>query len=218
MKRLALCLLALLTPFAAVAQNDLDGEVNANLLITQPSYTGCDDPAFEFIDQGNCADLVSAPLGGQSFVWVVVSRNGGFISPNTGVEGISAWQFGIDYAGVDIVTWTYCTGGLQAPEDGWPASGTGNAVTWGGACYIPGGTNAKVGFFTLTDGSSGSMQIGPDPRNNEAWWTDCETESYVVCNENLGGADLANGTAPICENNCATPVEETTWGTIKSMF
>ena len=217
MKRLALCLLAVLVPVAAVAQ-DLDGDVNANVLITGPSYTGCADPLFDFIEEGICQDLVSDPVGGQSFVWVVASRNGGFVNPDGTQPGISAFQFGIGHAGADVLSWTLCTGGAEIPEEGWPGSGTGNAVTYGGGCYIPPSSVAKVGFFTLADGASGSMDILPDPRQNACWWTDCETTSYVVCDQNLGGADLANGTVPICENNCGTPLSETTWGTIKSMF
>ena len=212
MKRLALCLLVVLVPAAAVAQ-DLDGDLNANLLITLPSYTGCADPAFEFIDQSNCADLVSDPVPGGAFVWVVYSHAGGW------GNGISGAQFGIDYAGTDVQAWGLCTGGAEIPEDGWPAAGTGNAATWSGGCYNPAAGNARVGFFTVGDGANGSMSVIPDPRINDTQYSDCDTNLFSTCVQNLGSADLAGGTVPLCENDCGgTPAEETTWGAIKSMF
>ena len=211
MKRLALCLLALLVPAAVVAQ-DLDGDMNVNVLITQPSYTGCADPAFEFIDQGNCADLSSDAFPGGAFVWVVYSHQGGW------ANGIGGAQFGIDYAGVQVQAWGLCTGGAEIPEAGWPAAGTGNAATWAGGCYNPPAGNARVGFFTVGDGAAGTIGVIPDPRINDTQYTDCATNLFSTCAGNLGSADLAGGTTPLCSNNCGTPVEEASWGRIKGMF
>lgn len=212
MKRLALCLLALLVPAAVFAQNP-DGDANVNVLITVPSYTGCADPNYDFIDAGFCEDLVSDPIPGGAFVWVVYSHQGGW------ADGIAGAQFGIDYSGVDVQSWALCTGGAEIPEAGWPAAGTGNAATWAGGCYNPAAGNARVGFFTVGDGSSGTMGVIPDPRINDTQFTNCTTDLFSICAANLGSADLAGGTLPLCTNECGgTPVEETSWGSIKSMF
>ena len=216
MKRLALCLLMLALPAAAFAADD--GDVNFNLLITQPSYTGCADPAFDFMDQGNCTDLSSPAFPGAALVWVLVSRNGGY------PIGIGGAQFGIGYdaGALDGVSWTLCTGGSEIPEGGWPANGTGNAVTWAGGCYNPAAGNARVGFFLAPDGSAAlGVSVVPDPRLADpiAQYADCDATLYDVCAQNLGSAVLANGTAPLCENLCGgTPTLEKTWGEIKSMF
>ena len=211
MKRLALCLLALLVPVAGFAQ-ELDGDTNVNLLITQPSYTGCADPLFDFIDEGNCADLTSDPQPAGAFVWVVYSHLNGW------GNGVSGAQFGIDYDAA-VQAWALCTGGAEIPEAGWPGAGTGNAVTWVGGCYNPVAGNARVGFFTVgAPSDTGSMAVIPDPRINDTQYTDCDTNLFSTCAQNLGAADLASGTVPLCENNCGTPVEEKSWGAIKGMF
>jgi hypothetical protein len=189
-----------LDPYAANADYDL----------------GCDS-----FSDGNlvCADLVSGPgsVDG-SFIWVVASRSGGF------PDGIGGLQFGIQYSGLGGVFWTLCTGGSEIPEAGWPNSGTGNAVTWSGGCYEPGREVAKVGYVLAFDGTSGSFAIIGDPRladfaPEDAQWADCSAAVWSACPENRGFDDnIGDGANPDCDTCTGTPVRETSWGTIKSLF
>jgi hypothetical protein len=169
-----------------------DGRFHLNLLITSPDYSGCDDPAYDWIDAGTCADLASAPHAGEAFVWVVASRDGGFPG-----DGIGAVQFGIEYT-TAVTEWVLCTGGLDIPQDGWPESGRGYAAAWFEGCYRSPGENAKVGYFRVEDGASGSMAIIPDPRVNYVLWALCDAEYLRVCDSNVGSADLSLGTVPAC--------------------
>jgi len=158
MKRIALCLAALIIP--AMASADIDRDSNINAYVTAASYSGCDDPAFDQIDAGDCAGLGQAAFAGPAFVWVVASREGGY------GNGIGGLQFGLDHTLSG--GWALCTGGSEIPEDGWPASGTGNAVTWGGGCYNPAGAAAQVGYVAVGDGAVGPIAIIADPLRHAA--------------------------------------------------
>jgi hypothetical protein len=178
-------------PAAGLGYPD-DPAAHLNFLITEPSYSGCGDPDYAWIDAADCVDLGSAPLAGEAFVWVVASHAGGF------PDGIGAVQFGIEHSS-GVISWTACTGGSEIPGDGWPASGSGDAITWRYGCYRPSGENAKVGFFRVADGASGSMAIIPDPRPERALYVDCGERTQGLCGPNLDSADLSLGTTPNCE-------------------
>lgn len=213
MKRLALVAVAALIPAtAAQAQDTL---ANMNLFITIPSYTGCADVLFDSIDSGDCSGLTSDGVDGTAFVWIVASREGGF---NGG--GVGGAQFGVEHTGVETTGWTLCTGGSEIPEGTWPASGSGNAVTWGGGCYDPAGSAAKIGFFGVNNGATGTMAVTADPRIAEALWASCDQTTYDICGDNLGGAELASGTTPGCGDLCegGTPTEGVTWSQVKALF
>jgi hypothetical protein len=210
MKRFVLCLAALMLPVAALAVQDDNAQLN--VVVTAPSYSGCADPIYDWIDAGVCTDLVGEPIAGFSFAWVVHSDGDGY--PN----GIGGVQFGIVYD-AGVTGWTLCTGGQEVPEAGWPESGTGNACTWSGGCYNPAAGNAMVGFFALSDGANGSMAITVDPRTGEANYSDCEPVGYEFCSENLGyDEDFSDGTLPMCEDCPPTPVKDASWGQIKSLY
>ena len=191
MKRLILGLMVLLMPGAVLA----DPNAQYNILTTIPSYSGCSDPAFDWIDEGECADLVSSQTF-PMYVWIVVSDGDGF------PDGIGGAQFGIEHSVAPGGGWALCTGGQEIQEGGWPASGTGNAVTWPGGCYDPVGSNAKIGFFAYVPPGDppGSFAITPDPRNGLAIYSSCDQVSTEICADNLAtDADLTDGVSPDCD-------------------
>jgi len=214
MKRVALVALAALVPATAAQAQELDALATMNLHLTQPSYSGCADAAFDGIDAGTCTSLASAAVDGAAFLWVVASREGGFAG------GIGGAQFGLDHTGVDPTGWSLCTGGSEIPDGTWPASGSGNAVTWGGGCYTSAGANAMIGFLAVPNGATGSASVTPDHRILDTLWADCTPDTYGICEDNLASADLAGGTLPVCGDQCdvGTPVDEVSWGHVKSLF
>ena len=145
MKRIALCLmLGLLVPMVANAQF-VDPEVKVVLLASMPSYGGCADPQYAFMNEGVCEDLLSYDTSGTPYVWVIVSRNDGW------PDGIGAAQFGIEYDAA-VAAWTLCTGGSEIPVDDWPQSGAGLAATWAGGCYDVDENDdgmTTIGWFTI---------------------------------------------------------------------
>lgn len=213
MRRSCLVLGALLL-MAAPTHAQVDETVTLNLYIGAPDYAGCG--SFDDAEVALCSNLASPPHPGTSFLWVVVSDTGGW------PQGIDAIQFGVEWAGLQVQGWSLCTGGLQIPQTGWPASGTGNAMTWAGDCYEPPSEVAKVGYFTIDDGSIGSMLITGDPRLSppQTLFTYCNSSLAEICEGNRGGASLMVGTDPICGDNCdgSTPTHETSWSDIKERY
>ncbi len=201
----------LVVPVAATAQL-YDGDANLNVFLTVPSYAGCSEPEFEAIDAGSCADLVSEPTGGPGFLWCVASREGGF------PDGIGGIQFGVEHDLGAGLPWSLCTGGSEIPEPGWPDSGTGNAITWSAGCYHPIGFAARIGYLSPEPDDVGIIELTPDPRIALAVYADCSAVLYEMCEANLGSAELADGTTPVCGENCEIPIRETSWGAIKSLF
>jgi len=98
---------------------------------------------------------------------------------SAGVQGV---QFGIDYdpvigSGVDVYGWTNCAT-LQFPQTGWPASGTGNLVTWN-SCQQnePAGAGtgvvAVVGYFYVGSYSPDVLKLTARPVDGLAVVADC---------------------------------------------
>jgi hypothetical protein len=201
---MVLCLAALVLPAISSAQPE-DDLFSINVTSTNPSYTGCDDPLFDSIDEGVCADLASDRIAGPAFIWIVASRAGGY------PDGIGGIQYGIEHD-MAIDGWNLCTGGAEIPQDGWPDSGTGTAATWAAGCYASPGENAKVGFASVSDGSLGNLQVTGDPRiGGQALWADCSAVEYEICPAALGSIDDLR-----CE--CFSPTRTTSWGAIKSLY
>jgi hypothetical protein len=86
-------------------------------------------------------------------------------SPKYGVAGV---QFGISYngkpgEGVDMTgPWKTCTL-YQWPMEDWPASNTGNLLTWNQSEDCQEKSPLPVGFFTVTAYSPDRMKIIPRP-------------------------------------------------------
>ena len=209
MKRFAACLIALMLPAMAFAQ--ADPNANINYSVGPPDYAGCNAAMFSMLEAGTCEDGASAGMAGTIFKWVWVHDADGF------PDGIGGAQFGIE-TDKPMIGWTLCTGGNEVPEGGWPASGTGNAVTWEGGCYDPPGVIAVVGFFTIADGMTGGMTIIGDPREGVAKYADCVPNGHNFCPENLMTGVNDGALTPDCDLCEGTPVQESSWGEIKSMY
>jgi hypothetical protein len=205
---------AALTSVALAGDNPVDDLANFNLVLTPPSYSGCGDPTFDFIENSECSELITAARDGSSFLWVALSREGGF----TG-GGVGGAQFGLQHSGFTALGWTLCTGGSEIPESGWPASGLGNAVTWADGCYTPSGSVARIGFLSIDDGDTGTCSVTVDPRVGDATWADCQATLASFCSDNMAAVVLGDGIAPVCGDHCGeVPTQEHSWGGIKSLY
>ncbi len=202
----ALFLLALLLPAMSSAQ--YDWYANLNVVLTEPDYTGWETSILPKLEAMKCEDLVSAPIDGPAFLWVIMSDRTMY------PDGIGGIQFGVRHQ-MSIDGWVLCTGGSETPEVGWPASGTGNAVGWAGDCYAPPGENAVVGFFLLSDGASGALMLTADARVGEALWYNCIPITEMFYPEFLGGLDTSTSGNPNCH---PTPTAKSSWGRIKAHY
>jgi hypothetical protein len=153
--------------------------------------------------------------------------------PDSGIAGLVC---GIDYngsprAGVDIDTWTLCSGGLDFPSDNWPGARTGNIITWVAPedCQktVPGdlsdGVTAVAGFFYLTAYSADELKITPHPRLDSGplfQVADCSSREYNLDpNKQAGSVAFSSdgsqkGSLPCIKR----PTESKTWGQVKSSF
>lgn len=166
----------------------------------------------------SCGSVNNGPDGfGDTFVWVIVGDVG---------SEIGGAQFGVEYdSGVQVALWQPCTGGEQIPQVGWPASGTGNVLTYSQGCYRPPGNLAKVGFFYVSSGSVGAMRITDDPRFGEAMTFGCgvtgggDGGKYPACDYN-GSLVFGGGTGYLpADCRCSgPPTVDRTWTTIKDSY
>jgi hypothetical protein len=187
----ALVAAAALLPNPTTVVADANQHVNVNVLLTPASYSGCSDSSFDWIEQSLCFGLNSSPIAGPALAWVVASEPTGFPG------GIASIQFGVEHD-ASVGSWTSCTGGLEIAEPGWPASGTGNALTWDD-CVSDTGGNVRVGYFFLSAGDVGTIQVVGDPRQgSQAAYTNCNVEAVGICRANLGTLDLADPDPPVC--------------------
>jgi hypothetical protein len=113
------------------------------------------------------------------------------------VDSLAAVQFGIEYdANVNVLTWVSCTGGQEVPGDGWPASGTGTAITWGTPQY-PSSPDSLVlvGYFIVNAASSGTISLIPDPAIGQAIWSTPapDPEEFPLGQSALGTVDVNGG-------------------------
>lgn len=167
------------------------------------------------------------------------------LADGNAATGIGGLQCGVNYdpalhAGVDIFTWTLCAT-LEFPSGGpngaWPASGSGNLITWDStnSCqrFEPGGAGsgvvANAGYFYCGAYSADQLSVIPRPVDGQAIVADCNGATSVIAGNgappgglsHLGSAAFsANGDMPGF-NPCdglRVPVRVTTWSAIKGLY
>lgn len=228
MKRFAMGL-ATVVIAAGAAQGNEAYPYSINTHFSFPSYSGCAEAA---VADGalNCGiidtDANDYGPGQPNFVWILV----GNVPPGTGPGadgGIGGIQFGMDHS-IQILSWALCTGGSEIPQDDlqgtWPASGTGNAITWGGGCKLVTDNDeglTRVGYLTVAPGA-GQVAIAGDPRiGGQAQAAECNTNSIRICTQALGAGDAVvggGGGRSTCGYKCTVPTETTSWGSLKSIY
>lgn len=178
--------------------------------------------------------LVSSDGTAHYFVYLLATPDTREWSPDVGVGGL---QCGIEFptAGarppIEMLSWTPCAV-MEFPQPAWPASGTGNTITWGTAgCRV---TDVAVGgYFYLAAYSPAALSLTNHPAVGAAKVANCRgSESTVDLTLNatqlgwisFGGA--AKGLARLgcnsgvraCVENAPVAVKPMTWGGIKALF
>jgi len=209
--------MALLAAAPALAQ-DVDPHTGIVVQTFPWAVFTCSDPAYTW--ETECEEMDATVGEFQNHVVAVyATREGGW------PEGIGGIQFGIEYAfeNGQVTSWTLCSGGSEVPEAGWPASGTGNAVTWMAGCHVPPGEVAFVGAFLVYTESFGEpvtgwLRITADPRVGQALVADCETNLAEVCSDALVTWTAGESLPDVCGACIATPTRSTSWGELKRGF
>jgi hypothetical protein len=148
---------------------------------------------------------------------------GGFDVDGTGV---AATDFGLIYGpGVFLSGWSSCADGLEFADPGWPNSGFGTTVTWtscnglSSPTNVPNNVIAVAGVMVADVLAPELLQLTAKATSGLATVVDCDNVLDVVSGQ-LPGQLGAAGFCLSGYNPCGlvTPVEETTWGSIKKQF
>jgi hypothetical protein len=200
-----------------------------------PSSFGCDLP--------NATSNVNfhGEVGREYTMYIVVLD----VDPEYGVGGLS---FGLqwDSTSLDISEVTNCAD-YELPGESWPAPGTGNLLMWSGDYNCQGQTidptdpqcegafvaySMRVYAYDTTIVQIVSREDVPQPDLRVADCQGSESDLLTVglYPTNVGAAAFGedqghnpcvctcNPKVPPSLSNCLTPVEETTWGSVKALF
>jgi hypothetical protein len=120
-------------------------------------------------------------------------------------RGLAGVQFGISYDdsanyGVDILSWQSCAL-YEWPMDGWPASETGDLLTWNQAEDCQEKVPLPVGFFYVIAYSPDRLKLIPRPVDGLSRVAVCGIEAGMngtdlldsLFPENLGWVDFGGG-------------------------
>jgi hypothetical protein len=144
-------------------------------------------------------------------------------------RGVSGLQCGLEYnaSSISVSGWTKCTA-LEFPNNGWPASGGSNRITWDKTidCQTeePGGSgtgvSAVAGYFYVMAYAEDVFQITTwrGEREEPVQVADCESASIDIPLERVGAIAFSDGAATEGYLPCGRPKEETTIGRIKSTY
>jgi hypothetical protein len=233
MKRALLGLLVACTTLglASVALAGENANAGISLHITKPTAKAVQCVAFSAADNATDPfDTKGQPCSGgtASFdVWVVICNG----SDSVGLAGA---EFGIEYdgasgSGVDVEAWKTCAD-LEFPQDDWPASGSGNLVTWAD-CQMENLVQnppqartayAVAGVFSVSVYGQDQMEVTPRPVSGRMKVADC-----LAVEDDITDALVARGgIATFCTNRqgynyCKgknLPGGDTTWGKLKSYY
>gem|GEM_PF-508007 len=167
-----------------------------------------------------------------SIVYVVATPN---TIANASSGAICGVQAGIAYElshdgnpGLEVLGWHLCAD-LEFPDDTWPASGTGNTMTWADQERYATDVNV-VGYFEVIAHGATTMSVIPWPKSGVAKLADCSSKEYTleIPPDRLGwvswgGAGFGldtNGCNPILEPCATGPVatRASTWGRLKNLY
>jgi hypothetical protein len=158
----------------------------------------------------------------------VVVQNG---SDSTGIGGA---EFGLSYdgtatSGLDQFGWTRCSD-LDLADGGWPNPGSGVQVVWNTTsnCQNTPSTPdysviAVCGYVYMYAYTPDCLYITARPASGKAKVTNCKAVETVISGKapsHLGVADFGPGApcGPYRPCGAPTPVKQSTWGTIKSIY
>jgi hypothetical protein len=178
--------------------------------------------------KAQCADLETSP----PFDLVTM---GGLYPPNTYfayilvmnsslLDGVGGAEFGIEYdgdpgSGVEIYDWTFC-GALQYQTRGWPASGTGNLVSFDWLHNRRQAGRAVVGYFYLGATSPDRLSLTAAPGKPDVLISDSRVLiDHLPAKPGIavGAADFGGGSG-VDPTRSVPSYEAHLWKSIQSLY
>jgi len=172
--------------------------------------------------------VVDGTTGASYSLYVVLAGANAADTSEAIAAGTKGVTFGINYngatsAGVDVTGWTSCAD-LEFGND-WPNAGGGNVLTWV-ECQThdvaPDGVHVVVGALAIYAYSADVFTITPNnklgvPAMQAA---DCSGAQWDIIPGNVSRVsfDPTHPGCNACITPCGVPVEQSTWGKIKSRY
>jgi hypothetical protein len=199
-----------ISPVVTKNQCEVPGLTSATMVVNQP--------------------VLSGPTGPYYYTYLLVCNG----SDSTGVQG---FECGIDYQGahspgggafpISVFSWNLCAD-LEFPFDNWPAPQSSNLITWTDLnCKndqsepgVPRTVIAIGGYFYMGAYGHSQMSVIPRPVSGFAKVADCSAREDDITNNIPSHLGVAGFGAAGGYNPCGapTPVRESTWGGVKSLF
>lgn len=150
-----------------------------------------------------------------------------YTSPICGVQtGIAYDTDGPGNPKLEVVSWHACSD-LEFPGDDWPASGSGNTMTWAENFS----TDINVaGYFEVVAHGPATMSIIPWPNTGETKIANCMAREYAleVPPDRLGWVSWGNAGFGVDTDGCnpvlgpcqggTVPARPSTWGRLKALY
>jgi len=139
---------------------------------------------------------------------------------------------GIAYEGSTVATGTGIWNGgftlcadLEFPQTAWPETGSGNVITFDAISNCqngnPGdGTQALIGAFYVYAYEASQFALINHPASDKIAVANCSASENDIPATSAGFVDFGGnlGCNPCLASCVPTPVEETTWGSVKTLF
>lgn len=162
------------------------------------------------------------------------------MSPGGEENGLAGLQAGIEYhrSGgppdedpLQVFEWGRCSD-LEFPQDHWPASGTGNTLTWLAPENCQFGGLVTAGYFYVAAYASAVMGVTPFPTTGKIKVATCTAVELLpdqtLAPDQVGWVSMGRGEVGTDADGCnpaitpcsyvPVPVQRTTWGRMKSMY
>jgi len=168
----------------------------------------------------SCAGVVSEQPAGLG-----LSYNVYLVTATWGMSSYAGVGFSIHYtndpSAFSMLSWTLC-GDLQFPGPGWgvaPASGSDIVITYDviNNCQ-PAGSIVVNGFFYVGAYDTAVMEVRPRGANNKLEVADCLSNEQEIPDRISSVGFSTLGCNPCVQGCFPIPVEETTWGGVKTLF
>lgn len=190
----------------------------------------CESVPVDLEDVVTAAD-VDAENGASYFVYVIgVPEIPDISEVSVKPPGLGGIQLGISHdeaPALNVSGWTSCAA-MEFPAEGWPASGTGNTMTWLSHCDQE---RLVAGYFLVTAYAPSTLSIAPFPPTGKIKTADCSSAETVLDHslgiDRTGWISFGGGSRGIDTDGCnpiltpcsdITAVERTTWGRLKAKF
>jgi len=161
------------------------------LHVTAPTSKECRSAPHSPCNLGSELINVTGAIGQPYSVYLLM------VDGNQAVGALGA-SFGVSHGPHIRLDWTLCADGIESRDDTWPASGTGNVITWNTCQETPtpgdldNGVTAVIGCFYSWAYADDSIQLIPNPSSGEYKVSTCVGRAWNLDPTKAGRAGFGS--------------------------